>query len=88
MIWEFILALFHEVNRVCLQVILLSGWAVGREGAVVVDGAGFVVGRGDAMGAGGIGRGEEGGCVEGGRGGTGLADGAEGFCVGEGRGMG
>ena len=83
MIWEFILALFHEVNRVCRRVILLSGWAVGREGAVVVDGAGFVVGRGDAMGAGGTGRREEGG-----RGRAGQADGAEGFCMGEERGIG
>ena len=70
MIWEFIWALFHEVKRfcVCSRVTLLSGWTVGRGGAVVVDGAGFVVGRGDAMGAGGTGRGEAGACVEGGRG--------------------
>ena len=65
----------------------MSGWTVGREGAVVVDGAGFVVRRGDAMGADGRGRGEAGACVEGGRGKVGWADGAEGFCVGGGRGM-
>ena len=88
MIWEFILALFHEVKRVCCRVTLLSGWTVGREGAVVVDGAGFVVRRGDTVGAGGKGRGEAGACVEGERGKAGRADGAEGFCVGGGRGMG